>query len=306
MYYRFVGMTTFEHQKLFPKLQLSYFGSDSARVMKREVRKVSVLGCGWTGLPLASHLVSLGYTVKGSTTHLSRVVEIAMEGVVPYIVQTGLEVEGPRAAEFFTTDALVITLPPPRMNGIPDFHLKAHRAIARIAKASGVQQIVLFNSTSVYANENRTVTEDDAKVIASPHSGVAVLDIEKCYAGNDMPLHTVLRFGGLMGPKRHPGRFLKGRDVLSNSEAPVNMTHLDDVIGATRYALESGLPAGVYNVCSPERVSRGDFYTAAMIAAGETPPQPDGESHEWKRVSSQKIIDAGYRFIHKTPHTWLR
>lgn len=273
--------------------------------MKGEIKKVSVLGCGWSGLPLAARLVASGYTVKGSTTHLSRIVEIAMEGVIPYIVQTGLSIEGDRAAEFFATDALVITLPPPRMNGIPDFHIKAHRSIARMAKASGVQQIILFNSTSVYPSTNGVVTESDAQSLASPHSGVAVLDIEKCYTGADMPPLTVLRFGGLMGPKRHPGRFLKGRQTINESEAPVNMTHLDDVVGSTLFAIEGSLPAGAYNVCSPQQVSRGEFYTTAMAAAGETPPEPDGEARSWKSVSSEKILQAGYRFVHTAPHSWL-
>lgn len=274
--------------------------------MKGEIIKVSVLGCGWSGLPLASRMVSLGYTVKGSTTHRSRVVEIAMEGVIPYIVQTGLEIVGERAQEFFVADALVITLPPPRMNGIPDFHIKAHRAIARKAKASGIKHIILFNSTSVYPNTNGIIVETDAQSIPSPHSGVAVLDIEKCYAGKDMPALTVLRFGGLMGPQRHPGRFLKGRQILSNSEAPVNMTHLDDVLSSTLYALGGGLPAGAYNVCSPQHPSRAEFYSKAMIAAGETPPEPDGNALDWKEVSPQKLISAGYQFIHASPCTWLQ
>ncbi len=274
--------------------------------MESAVKKVSVLGCGWSGLPLASQLVSLGYTVKGSTTHISRVVELAMEGVVPYIVQTGLTIEGARAKEFFTTDALVVTLPPPRMNGIPDFHLKSHRAIARMAQECGVRKIILFNSTSVYPNANSVVSEEHAMSIASPHSGVAVLDIEKCYRGDHMPEVIVLRFGGLMGPKRHPGRFLRGRQVLSDSEAPVNMTHLDDVVGSTLFALGGGLPAGAYNVCSPQHPSRGEFYTAAMKAAGEAAPEPDGKASNWKEVSAQKIINAGYTFVHQSPLTWLK
>jgi len=32
------------------------------------MQKVSILGCGWLGKPLAVFLISKGYLVKGSTT----------------------------------------------------------------------------------------------------------------------------------------------------------------------------------------------------------------------------------------------
>ena len=31
-------------------------------------KSISILGCGWLGLPLARQLIKLGYSVKGSTT----------------------------------------------------------------------------------------------------------------------------------------------------------------------------------------------------------------------------------------------
>mgnify|MGYP003615968040 CR=1 FL=1 len=34
--------------------------------------KISILGCGWLGFPLAQKLIETGYEVKGSTTSESK------------------------------------------------------------------------------------------------------------------------------------------------------------------------------------------------------------------------------------------
>ncbi|WP_258929290.1 hypothetical protein [Flavobacterium davisii] len=39
--------------------------------MKRQ--KISLLGCGWLGLPLAESLIKKGYEIKGSTTNLDKI-----------------------------------------------------------------------------------------------------------------------------------------------------------------------------------------------------------------------------------------
>ena len=43
--------------------------------------QVSILGCGWLGLPLAKALIGEGYTVKGSTTTPAKLNLLKEEGV---------------------------------------------------------------------------------------------------------------------------------------------------------------------------------------------------------------------------------
>ena len=35
--------------------------------------QISILGCGWLGLPLANFLIKSGFVVKGSTTNLDKI-----------------------------------------------------------------------------------------------------------------------------------------------------------------------------------------------------------------------------------------
>ncbi len=267
--------------------------------------KVSILGCGWSGLPLAANLAKDGCTVKGSVTSPSRMASLALRGVIPFRVVTGMELEAERGDDFFRAETLVVTIPPPRMEGIPDFHLKAHSAITKAIRGSEIATVVLFSSTSVYPELNREVVESDVQRVVSSHSGVAMLDIERIYEGLSDRRVVVLRFGGLIGPDRHPGRFMQHSAVIAQSEAPVNVVHLDDVIGAIRFVVENNTLSGAFNVCSPDFTTRRQFYTAAISALNADIPSFDGTSEPWKRVSSDRIQSAGYRFIHRNPCDWL-
>lgn len=268
--------------------------------------KVSVLGCGWSGLPTAAALVKNGYTVKGSTTHLTNMSSLALNGVLPYRVIASLAIEGERVAEFFNTDVLIVTLPPPRMQGLPDYHLKVHREIAAQAIRSNIQRVILYSSTSVYPETQGVVSESDATVTPSAHSGVALLEIERCYTSHKELDVVVLRFGGLIGPMRHPGKFLRERNQIVNSAAPVNMVHLDDVVGASVFAIEKPLLAGAYNVVAPIEATRGAFYKAALTTMGQPEPACDGLLGNFKRVSSERLINAGYQFKQADLLRWLK
>ena len=46
-----------------------------------EMISISVLGCGWLGLPLAQRLVNQGYLVKGSSTRQSLIVELKKSNI---------------------------------------------------------------------------------------------------------------------------------------------------------------------------------------------------------------------------------
>ena len=49
------------------------------------MKTISLLGCGWLGLPLAKQLIEKGYTVKGTTTTEDRMSVLECAGVVPYL-----------------------------------------------------------------------------------------------------------------------------------------------------------------------------------------------------------------------------
>ena len=51
------------------------------------MEQISILGCGWLGLPLAEHLIEKGFSVKGSTTSPNRVGELESKEIEAFIIE---------------------------------------------------------------------------------------------------------------------------------------------------------------------------------------------------------------------------
>ena len=47
-------------------------------------KQISILGCGWLGLPLAEQFLERGYIVKGSTTSVANHGLLKSKNIIPY------------------------------------------------------------------------------------------------------------------------------------------------------------------------------------------------------------------------------
>ncbi|RYE24983.1 MAG: SDR family NAD(P)-dependent oxidoreductase, partial [Sphingobacteriaceae bacterium] len=54
-------------------------------------KKISILGCGWLGLPLAKLLVAKGWQVKGSTTTFEKLNLLQEAGIEPFLIRAEAE-----------------------------------------------------------------------------------------------------------------------------------------------------------------------------------------------------------------------
>jgi nucleoside-diphosphate-sugar epimerase len=114
---------------------------------------------------------------------------------------------------------------------------------------------------------------------------------------------TVVRLGGLYGADRNPARFLAGRTDVARPEAPVNLIHRDDAVGAFLALIEQDVRGEVVNACADEHPTRREFYGRAARAMGLEPPTFDAsDPATGKVVSSRKLTDRiGYQFRHPDP-----
>ena len=254
--------------------------------------KVSILGCGWVGLPLGAALTVKGHEVRGSRTSPERFGELKDAGIEPHIVHLNPEFVGER--DFLETDVLVLTLPPERRDDIETYYPAQIKSVLEVAKA---EHIVFTSSTSVYPNLNRTVTEEDAHN-PDKRSGRAVLAAEEVLREHTDV--TILRLAGLYGYGRQPGRRLAGQEV-TGGDAPVNLVHRDDVVAVITKVIEENI-SGIFNVCADMHPSRREVYTAQAERLGFRPPHFI-EPHEvdYKEVSSEKLKGLGYTFWHENP-----
>jgi nucleoside-diphosphate-sugar epimerase len=248
-----------------------------------QVINISILGCGWYGTALAKTLVNAGYHVKGSTTSPQKLEALVAEGIEPYLVNFLPEDENYDAG-FFNCDVLLIAIPPKSRSGEGANYIYKIQRIISTAKQQGVKNVIFISSTGVYADLNNEVNEN---IAPQPNTE----------AGKILLKTTIIRFAGLIGPGRDPGRFFAGKRDIPNGKAPVNLIHLDDCIGLSMAIIDRQIYGYLFNACSPDHPARAAFYTRASINSGLEPPIFISELKEWKIVKSTNVEPIlGYQF----------
>jgi nucleoside-diphosphate-sugar epimerase len=247
-------------------------------------KEISILGCGWLGLALAKSLIKTGFKVKGSTTSQNKIDELKKVGIEPYIVDISKGIE--RANTFLASEVILIAI---TSKSKTDFE----RLITRL-ESSLIKKVLFVSSTSVYPNSNNVVTED------SEIMNTKLYCIEELFRKNQHFETTIIRFGGLFGAERIPGKFHKSGKLISNPEGFVNLIHRDDCIGIIKKVLIQNSWNETYNACCDSHPKRRDFYVQQRTKLGVKDTLFDEEStNNFKIVSSQKVIEKlNYTFIH--------
>ncbi|MBL3657824.1 SDR family oxidoreductase [Fulvivirga sediminis] len=258
-------------------------------------RTISIIGCGWLGLPLSKELAKIGHQVHGSTTQEMKIPLIEGANVKPYLLD--INHKGIKNNVFFDSEIIIITLPPSSDN----YEENISRLIEAI-EYNTISKVIFISSSSVYPNTNKRVKESDAKRIISKHSGVALLDIENQFIKNKNFESSILRFAGLYGPDRHPGRFLKRKSQLAGGMNPVNLIHLDDCLAIIKTIIEKDAWGYIFNACADEHPTRKEFYTAASQSLGLPKPEFTKEDTDFKIVDSSYLkTTLSYQFLHPDP-----
>lgn len=263
---------------------------------------ISVLGCGWLGLPLAAFLVEKGFNVKGSVTKPEKFESLTRAGVKPYRVSLspGLDTDSP--SDFFDSEVLIVNFPPKRREDIEDYHPEQVRNLIEAIKEHGVQKVLFVSSTSVYPDVNREVFEDD-ELEPVKGSGKALKIAEDLLRKENDFETTVLRFAGLVGPDRAPGRFLAGKKDVPNGESPVNLIHREDCIEILYQIIKQQAWGELFHACSDKHPSREMFYSKAAVAIGLEPPQFSSQVQTaFKIINSEKLKrQLGFEFKFADP-----
>jgi nucleoside-diphosphate-sugar epimerase len=268
------------------------------------IKTISILGCGWLGVPLAKHFLEKGIAVKGSVTSEEKLGLLRDSGILPFrIVLSDTEVilDDP---DFFKCDVLVISIPPRRIADIEQvFPSQIRRLIPFILKA-GIQKVIFISSTSVYPDQNQLARENEI-LVPDKASGRALVEAENLLREQSGFKTTIVRFGGLIGDDRNPARFLlKSTQAIAN--APVNLIHQDDCIGIISAIVKQELWGETLNACCPEHPMKKDFYEKAAIQSGLPVPVISEELAAFKTIDSSKLIRLlNYQFIYSSPMDYL-
>jgi nucleoside-diphosphate-sugar epimerase len=266
--------------------------------------RISILGCGWLGLPLAANLIVQGNEINGSTTTKSKLENLKKMGIVPFEIQLSEnEIRGNISKFLGNAEVLIIAIPP-KLRGInkENFVKKIYNLVEYIENST-VKKVIFISSTAVY-EETNPINEVSEKTILNPkeENGKQLLISEQLLQHNNNNFKTtILRFGGLIDKNRNPIHFLAGKKNIENPEAPVNLIHKEDCIAIISELLkkENNNKWGeIFNAVADEHPTRKTYYTQKAIKNAIEQPVFSTEQSKGKKISNEKLkMQLQYTFI---------
>lgn len=253
--------------------------------------KISVIGCGWLGLPLAIHLLNKGHHVSGSTRHVSRFEALEMHGIHPF----KFDFDHPDAESMPKADITIITVPPSSSSN----YLHALSVITQNMDPDS--HLIFCSTTSVYQDLDGVVCTESA-IVPGDITTVDTLDTARHGTPRRVLIeaegiisthlhHTILRLAGLFGPGRHPVTYLSGKSNLSKPHAPVNLIHQSDIIRLMDVLVGTGDRPPVINVSAGQHPTRLEYYTEVALSLGLPVPQFNmSDTMGGKIIDNQRLV----------------
>ncbi len=256
------------------------------------------MGCGWLGFPLALSFMKESFEVHGTTTSKNKIPVLKDAGIIPFHIALSEEnIDGDIQGFLKQLNILVIDVPPRLRGKNPESFVKKMELLHTEIKKASVRKIVFVSSTSVYGSERGEV---DEQTIPKPttESGRQLMACEQLFSSDGDLRTSIVRFGGLIGPDRHPVTMLSGRENLTNGNDPVNLIHLDDCILLITMIVKQDYWNEIFNGVYPLHPPKSDYYANEATKRGITPPKYEKGStvNSGKIVHGKNFVSKGHRF----------
>lgn len=235
---------------------------------------ISILGCGWLGLPLAISLISDNFNLKGSTRSPKKNTVLAQHGISPFCIDISNKEH--TLSDFLNSKTLICAL--------PTKDIEAYKRLISSVEKSTIENVLFISATSVYAPHPNPITEE----FPTTNSDLAI--IEQLFLKNQKFNTTILRFGGLIGPDRNPGNFFKKGRMIKAPNSPVNLIHRDDCIRIIHQIIQQNCWNTVLNACTDTHPSKREFYGKMTSMTHQAPAQFEDDSESPIKIISNKKI----------------
>lgn len=266
-------------------------------------KKIGILGCGWLGLPLAKQLIRNGHSVFGSTTSHQKLGLLQNEGIAAFKISLSPNsIQGDINGFLSKIDILIINVPPRLRGKHTESFVDKMKLLHLEIKKSRVSKVLFISSTSVYGPVTGEVTEETHPMPTS-ESGIQLYESEQLFKEGPAFRTTIIRFGGLIGPTRHPVTMLSQRKNLSNGDDPVNLIHLYDCIHMINTIIDNDYWDELFNGVYPLHPKKREYYSQEAAKRNIAPPLYSVKTEEslGKIVVCKNFMNKSHRFI--TPIT---
>lgn len=258
--------------------------------------KVIIVGCGWLGQQLAAALCRTGYQVTATRRSVATLADLPAS-----VAAIALDLNAPpvndEALNAIFNNAVVICAIAPGRQQPGNNYVESLQQLTALMQGAGSRGVIHFSSSGIYQGLDGDTDETAELLLQQPR--VQLLAAGEQALQQFTPCIT-LRLAGLMGPGRHPGRFIAGK-TLPEPLAPVNMVHSADIIAAVQSLLAlPALSSAVYNLSCPAPVSRQTFYQQAAAMLGSK-VDFDLPTNIQRRVDPQRFIrQLGFHYRYRS------
>jgi nucleoside-diphosphate-sugar epimerase len=260
------------------------------------IHSITIIGCGWLGLPLAESLVSKGYKVNGTTTTPAKLEGIRAIGGAPFILDLSERTDPSYTEACFNVDLIICAVPPSASKN-QDFH--HDQQIEQLTKSLEKSvKVIYVSSTSIYPKHAGEFTESST-INEKTTGNMLLLNAEKAVFQHSES-NVVLRLGGLLGYNRIAGKYFAGK-TASGRLQPVNYIHRDDVIGFIHKLINQKQVSGVFNLVTPKDATREEVYAANSEKHGFQICTWQDDGVQRKIISESVGIDLNYDFKYPDP-----
>ncbi len=274
--------------------------------------KVTIIGAGWLGLPLARALTQECFSVIATKRDPQAVQELQnqygtatlnFEAFDASTVHKHSSETIPNGdaqyRKLFLDRHIIITIPPSAYPGkaasdSSHSYPQAIQSIVAKAVEFGAKTIFFTSSISVYGKSSGLINEELPPMPLSSNAK-AIVEVEKLLLTQKSLSTIILRLGGLIGNGRHPIYALSGKKAIAEPNNAINLIHITDVIAAIIALLKrpKTLQHQVFNIVTPVNPNRKAYYEA--VAQHLSLPQP----HFSTEQSSLKRVIDGNRITEK-------
>lgn len=264
-------------------------------------KKIAIIGLGWLGLPLATSLTEKGYLINGSTRSSEKLMSLLKSGIIVKVIDIQNHgIKGKIASLLKEMEIVVIGIPPGK-----DKHY-AYRLNHLIKHIPEGTKVIFISSTSVYGNPDELVTEE-FPTEPETESAKSIVEAEYMFQLNFGADLTIVRFAGLFGPNRHPGRFMNPNRKISRPQGVVNMIHQRDCLTLLTAIIEQDKFGYIINGCADQHPKRIEFYQKAAYELSLTPPAFDMEDETTGKTVCNKLSKSllGMNYHCPNPMDWL-
>lgn len=297
-----------------------------SEVNVKVISSIGIIGCGWLGSALAFQLKQQGVDVLATRSNIENTDLLKSQGIDAEVLCLPAEQTLLNTHPIFKQQCLVIAITPQFRQGRVDYADKVDQLVKAAKVANCVEQIIFLSSSAIYNGLSGHVDEDtdldlsadkvsilnDAEqaVLSFNKSSVVENKVNESDNSLDNRKAYVLRLTGLVGPNRHPGKFLLNGRLLKSPLAIVNLIHQQDAVGLIQTLLQSDTIGGIFNGVSSTQVTKKHYYqTAANALQLATPNFEDSDptlTIEPKIVSGTKTrVELNYTFVYDDLLNWL-